>query len=122
MWEEPPALIIYDQSWSHGHLGQRRVDLRLMLSELGGASFGGAYLVGPCIEEVGSFHQVAERAGWNVICANSRAEEVSAARRIASRSNGGLIALVSRAIDMVRELEEDGHDVVVIDDLEPFLM
>lgn len=121
-WEGVPAAIIYDQSWSHGHLGDRRVDLRRIVADLGAPSFRSAYLIGPCIDEVASFHHVAERCGWNVVCAGSRDEEVGAARRVAASSEQGPIVLISRAVDMVRELEEDGHDVHVIDDLEPFLM
>jgi hypothetical protein len=119
-WEGEPAVVIYDQSWSHGHLRNRRVDLRLLRESLACDADPPFYLVGPCLEEVATFHNVARHTGWTVECASCREAELETARRLARDADDGPVVVVTSAADMVRELEDDGHDVYIVSDLRPF--
>lgn len=120
-WSESPALVLYDQTWSHGHLGDRRIDLTLLRSSLVGTSSTPCYIIGPCLSELIGFHRAAKNLGWQVHCAETRQEQIDAARSLARQSSGEIV-VVTNAADLVTDLEENGFDVHLVDSLQPFVV
>jgi len=120
-WSEPPSLVLFDQTWSYGHLGERRIDLALLRSSLVGTSPTPCYIIGPCMDVLIGFHRAAKNLGWEVRCAETRQEQIEATRSIARQYSGQLV-VVTNAADLVADLEESGFDLHLVDSLQPFVI
>ena len=114
-----PDLIILDQSSMHGMVDNHRVDLKNSLFGLRHGTDNPAYVIGS--DEVPgwkAFQNAARTAGWEIITESAREKQLEAVLDLAARNEGQIITIVSSAVDIVADLENRGHEVQIINEID----
>lgn len=114
-----PDLIILDQSSMHGMVDNHRADLKNSLLGLRHGTDNPAYVIGS--DEVPgwkAFQNAARTAGWEIITESAREKQLEAALDLAARNEGQIITIVSSAVDIVADLENRGHEVQIINEID----
>ena len=114
-----PDLIILDQFSMSQMLENRRVDLKNSLLSLRHGTDNPAYVIGSD-EVLGwkAFQNAARTAGWEIIIESSRENQLEAALDLAARNEGQIITIISRAADIVAGLENRGHKVQIMNEID----
>ena len=116
---ETPDLIVYDQESVAVLMRDRRVDLTRAVRDLRADGNAPAYIIGSDAEYGwAAFQQAARHRGWRTATADSRAEVCAAAARIAKEHGAEFVTMVGFHSDVIAELENNGHEVTIVSNLE----
>jgi len=98
---------------------ERRVDLTQALRDLRADGNAPAYILGSDAEYGwAAFQQAARHRGWKTAVTGSRAEVCTTAARIAKENGAEFVTVVGFHSDVIAELENNGHEVTIVSNLE----